>query len=337
MARSTQGSGDRLARLCSVDLGLGQLPLCILKAAFMTYASLNGLSPTNFENLCFDIVRGLAFQNPTWRTPGVDGGRDIEAWRATVDPTFASNQEKWFIECKRYKAAVDWPTIHEKIAHAEALDADYLFLMTTSSASPTSIDRINAWNALNKRPRVRFWSGHDISAHIEIRKELSLKYGLGGTSADTFGFAGVSLEMSKIISTIHSLSQFNRETKTALEYANALARCWTERVSQLQSHGAFFPFAKNIATDDFAEFLSTSDPCRDLGRGELLTILWVSFVTEKRPLCLNISNEKISLSLTVNEAELVMSTPSNKAIAFIAGSELSQNNGELVIREMKYD
>lgn len=309
--------------------------LFILKAVFMPQISLDGLSPTNFENLCFDIIRGMAFQNPTWRTPGVDGGRDIEAWRTTVDPTFFSNQEKWFIECKRYNTAINWPTIHEKIAHAEALDADYLFLMTTSSASPTSIDRLIAWNALNKRPRVRFWGGHDILAHIEIRNELILKYGLGGTRADTFSFSGVSLEMAKIISTIHSLSYFRRDTTTALEYANALARCWAERVAQVQNSGAFFSFPKDLAADDFTELFSISDR-RQLGRGELLSILWVSFVIEKCPLHVSVSDDKLSISLTENELQIVMNTPSNKAIAFIAGSELSQSGDNLIIGETQY-
>lgn len=303
----------------------------------MSDVSLDSLSPTIFENLCFDIIRGMAFQNPTWRTPGADGGRDIEAWRSTVDPTFASSQEKWFIECKRYKAAVDWPTIHEKIAHAEALDADYLFVMTTSSASPTSIDRISAWNALNKRPRVRFWGKHDIVAHICIRSELRLKYGIGDISADALGFAGVSLEMAKAISTIHSLSVFNRETTTAIEYANALARCWTERVSQVRSLGVFFPFSRDIKICDFSEIFDFSDDRRRLGRGELLTILWISFVTEKRPLSLSVSDDHISMLLPANELEVVMNTPSHKAISFIAGSEISQRGDEVIIKEMHYD
>jgi hypothetical protein len=303
----------------------------------MSDVSLDGLSPTVFENLCFDIVRGMAFQNPTWRTPGTDGGRDIEAWRSTVDPTFVSTQEKWFIECKRYKAAVDWPTIHEKIAHAEALDADYLFLMVTSSASPTSIDRINAWNALNKRPRVRFWGKHDILAHLSVRSELRLKYGLGDTNADTLGFAGVSLEMSKIISTIHSLSIFKRDTTTALEYANALARCWAERVSQVRSRGEFLPFTRDITVDHLTEILDLSGHRRNIGRGELLTMLWISFVSETRPLHVSVSYDHMSVRLSARESKVVMSTQSNEAVTFIAGAEITRNGDDLIIRDMHYD
>lgn len=322
------------AMLCRVDHSHPSLQT--LEAALMLDVSLHSLSPTSFENLCFDIVRGMAFQNPTWRTPGADGGRDIEAWRAIIDPTFVSTQEKWFIECKRYATAVDWPTIHDKIAHAEALDADYLFIMTTSSASPTSLDRINSWNSLNRRPRVRFWGEHDVLSHISIRRELCLKYGFGSSSAETLGFAEVSLEMAKIISTIHSGTLYSRDVNSALEYANALARCWTERVSQVQNRGAFFSFPKNIATEDFNLSFSTWGEHRDLGRGELLTILWTAFVTENKSLHVGLSGSQISIRLTKTEIELALNTRSSKVITFIAGSELSKKEDDLIIQEMQY-
>ncbi|MDQ1230990.1 restriction endonuclease [Sphingomonas sp. SORGH_AS_0879] len=303
----------------------------------MSLVSLNDLSPTNFENLCFDIIKGMAFKNPVWRTPGADGGRDIEAMRTFVDPTFVSNQEKWFIECKRYESAVSWPTIHEKIAHAEALDADYLFMMTTSSASPTSIDRINAWNALNKRPKVRFWGGHEIEAHVALKKEILFKYGLGKINAEILGYAGVSLEMAKIISTVHSISQSRRDATIALEYANSLARCWNERIAQVQSRGTFFSFSRDLDTRDFTDFFIFPGNSRKLGRGEILSLTWILFVTERPILQVEPLSKKLVIILDEREIEMIFCTSSKVTVDFISGSHLYHDGRNLFIEEMKYE
>jgi len=36
------------------------------------------LAPSEFENFSFDILNAAGVRNLTWRTPGADGGRDIE-------------------------------------------------------------------------------------------------------------------------------------------------------------------------------------------------------------------------------------------------------------------
>ena len=36
------------------------------------------LSPTELENLCFDLLLKLGLKNLVWRTPGRDGGRDVQ-------------------------------------------------------------------------------------------------------------------------------------------------------------------------------------------------------------------------------------------------------------------
>jgi hypothetical protein len=38
------------------------------------------LTPTEFENLVFDLLISRGMVNVAWRTPGADGGRDIAQW-----------------------------------------------------------------------------------------------------------------------------------------------------------------------------------------------------------------------------------------------------------------
>jgi hypothetical protein len=40
--------------------------------------SLHDLSPRQFENVVYDLVSAAGLRNAVWRTPGADGGRDIE-------------------------------------------------------------------------------------------------------------------------------------------------------------------------------------------------------------------------------------------------------------------
>src|SRR5258706_15282013 len=97
---------------------------------------LGSLHERDFENLVFDLAIAAGLRNATWRTPGSDEGRDIEGELTTVDFSGHTSVQKWYIECKRYSSSVDWPTVWEKIAYADAHAADYLLVVTTSHLSP---------------------------------------------------------------------------------------------------------------------------------------------------------------------------------------------------------
>lgn len=295
------------------------------------------LSPVTFENFCFDIIRDMGFYNPSWRTPGPDGGRDIEAWRNTVDPTFTVYSEHWFIECKKYSSSINWPIVHEKCAHAEALGADYLFLMTTSSASPTCTDRIGAWNKLGKKPKIRVWGGHDITAHISIRPHIKMKYGLDLRIKETIDFTGVSLEMSKIIATMHSLHTFNRNVGPALEYANTLARCWAERAHQLNTFGKFLKFPQDI---DIANLLFTNFRDTDRRRvdlGELLNLSWLRFILEKDELNCTLLKNSISIDIELGDKNTIMTTPSGTVIQLISDAGCQISESCVTVKALSYE
>ncbi len=69
------------------------------------------LTPTQFENFVYDCVRASGMTNLVWRTPGSDAGRDIEGQVTISDFVGVEKIEKWYIECKKFKNSIDWPTV----------------------------------------------------------------------------------------------------------------------------------------------------------------------------------------------------------------------------------
>src|SRR5689334_4421657 len=95
------------------------------------------LSPGQFENLTFDCMKAAGLKNVVWRTPGADGGRDIEGYAFDRDLSGQDVVQKWYVECKLYSSSLDWPTIWNKISYADAQGADFLLVVTNSNPSPT--------------------------------------------------------------------------------------------------------------------------------------------------------------------------------------------------------
>ena len=78
------------------------------------------LSPSRFEELCFDLLRQIGFYALVWRQGGADQGRDIEGAYCVTNPLVGSVVEKWQIECKKLAAGVSVEDLASKIAWADA-------------------------------------------------------------------------------------------------------------------------------------------------------------------------------------------------------------------------
>lgn len=139
---------------------------------------LSKLAPKQFENLIYDLLIRRGLINVCWRTPGVDGGRDIQGEFPIQDFSGSSRVEKWYVECKRYTSAIDWPTVKDKLAYAHNHGADFLLLCTTSFLSPRCKDEVNTRDGRNERPRIRYWEGADLEILISNDSVLKSKYGL---------------------------------------------------------------------------------------------------------------------------------------------------------------
>lgn len=146
--------------------------------------SLSQLAPTDFENLIFDLLVLGGMKNVNWRTPGADGGRDIEGFTAELDLSGRQQIKKWFVECKRYARSVDWPTIYHKIAYADSNQADVLLMCTTSSFSPAAITEVDKWNNSRRAMSVRLWPRHELEIQLKHYPDSSFEVRNGGSAID---------------------------------------------------------------------------------------------------------------------------------------------------------
>lgn len=171
----------------------------------MDMPSLTSLNENEFENFTFDLLCELGLKNCIWRTPGSDQGRDIEGEYFFTDVSGYCQNQKWYIECKRYTSSVDWPTVWNKISYAEVHNADVLLFSITSSLSPQAIDQVNKWNESKRRPIIRIWNSSDIYNKLRLFPHIAMKYGfLQATDAN------ISLSLFPLVQillkTIYSLS-----------------------------------------------------------------------------------------------------------------------------------
>jgi hypothetical protein len=216
-------------------------------------------------------------QNLQWRTPGSDGGRDLEGQFWTRDFAGVARAEHWYIECKRYKGAVDWPTLREKLAYAENHLADFLLLVTTSSLSPQCIDEVNRRNLLNRRPAKRSWSGHDIVMKLTLEPKIAVKYSLiSDPRAIPGSFLALSLQLAKMTQAAYAAHQFDSQSHRPLEAAAAISELMTWRMNDLEAFGRFVPQDFQVAQDKYQWLvIEDTSPSYPIDRSGLRAIIAV--------------------------------------------------------------
>jgi hypothetical protein len=204
---------------------------------------LSKLSAVVFENLVYDTVTALGLENAVWRTPGRDGGRDIEGVFFVTDLSGFRHPQRWYVECKKYASSVDWPTIHEKLSYAVAQRADFLLLVTTASVSPQGTDEINRWNSHHDKPQVRAWNGYQLVHILEQISDIQLKYGLAANvpakaAASLFPLANLTLKFAEAA---YGETVFNKTTTPSIEAAAAVADLSTRRFAQVENDETWGP------------------------------------------------------------------------------------------------
>ncbi|MBL4280784.1 restriction endonuclease [Vibrio fluvialis] len=161
------------------------------------HRKIGDLSPTELENLSFDLIQKLGMKNLVWRTPGRDGGRDLQGEFFVEDMSGFTSRQCWYIDCKRYTNSVSWPTVWEKVSFAESNSADILLVITTSSLSPQAVDEVNRWNEKNNRLSIRFWNSVDLETRLKLYPEILVKYGLSANPDERKGL--VVLPLTRIL------------------------------------------------------------------------------------------------------------------------------------------
>ncbi len=186
----------------------------------MAVKKLGELDHTDFENLVFDLMTAQGMLNVTWRTPGADGGRDIEGTVVHSDFSLTQTAQKWYVECKRYKTSVNWPIIYEKIAFAHSNAADVLLMCTSSKFTPVAINEVTKWNNAKIGPTIRLWPGHLIEILLNKHQDIAWKYGLDNAPLPITGSTfDLTLSLSKCVISHCSELEFAGETISPMLWA----------------------------------------------------------------------------------------------------------------------
>jgi hypothetical protein len=188
----------------------------------------------------------------TWRTPGADGGRDIEATAAMIDISGQTIQQKWYIECKRFRASLNWPTVYEKISYALNHRADFLLIVTTSNFSPNCQTEVNRFNSLNPFPKIRIWPAHQILRLLDTYPIIAAKYGLSRDSnAAKQSFEPLLFEITKLAQSAMAATIFEQPNQLYVEVLCTLSELVSLRLFDLGKFGKFVVHPFNKDQDSF--------------------------------------------------------------------------------------
>lgn len=203
----------------------------------MSIKKINKLSPTQFENLTYDLVRAAGFRNLTWRTPGSDSGRDIEAEFHIKDASGTDSTQKWYVECKKYAKSVSWPVVFEKVSFAKNHRADYLLMVSNNNPSPACENEINIWNSSNNL-QIRFWRGYDLERLISQHNSIAVKYGIYLKREQLLlSIFPLSLLSVKLANAAAAAAEFSRPLGSSLIAASAVGELLLSKLSQIEELG----------------------------------------------------------------------------------------------------
>lgn len=198
------------------------------------------LSPTEFENFVFDILSSSNVRNLTRRTPGSDGGRDIEGEIFVQDFSGFNLRQRWYFECKRYSSSLDWPLVYAKVAHADTNGADFLLVVTNSMPSPACESQIANWNNSRRSPQIRFWRGYELDFIAGQYPAVASKYGLRLPPEPLVGeFLDAALEIAKISQAAYAAAVLGTDALPAIEASSALSELFSLRATQIGKFGRF--------------------------------------------------------------------------------------------------
>jgi hypothetical protein len=147
--------------------------------------SFDTLTPTGFEEFCYDLLRSLEFTNLNWRkgtaleSSPADQGRDIEGILLKRDVDNQLIEEKWAVECKHYKQGVSPDKIQSAIAWAVAERPDVLLIIASGFLSNPTKNYLRDYEAKNRPPfRIKVWEAKQLDDMTVAAMSLRKKYGL---------------------------------------------------------------------------------------------------------------------------------------------------------------
>ncbi len=156
--------------------------------------SLDHLSPTEFEEFCYDLLKALGFVNLNWRkgtglsSSPSDQGRDIECQFLQKDVDGDTFLETWFVECKHYIQGVSPDKIAGALSWAQAERPDRLLIIASNFLSNPTKEHIKT-HKREHRPtfKIKIWERPNLEEMASGKPALLKKYNISG------GFPYVSI------------------------------------------------------------------------------------------------------------------------------------------------
>jgi len=239
-------------------------------------AAISALTPAEFENLTYDLVRSSGLKNVVWRTPGADGGRDMEGAAYFRDFTGNETMQRWYVECKRYSSSVDWPTVWSKIAYADSHGADVLLLCTNSNPSPNCETEIARWNSERRRPLVRVWRGYEFNSLLTEHVDIAVAYGLLNATPPNVEVSEMQRVINNILHAAYVTHAFGQDPGRALEAGSCLNDLVSKRLAELKIYSKFLDVSCKIEDVGFDWVNFTNLPIEgwdDIGLRAILSLL----------------------------------------------------------------
>jgi hypothetical protein len=277
------------------------------------------LSPTEFENFAYDVLSLSNVRNLTWRTPGADGGRDIEGEVFIRDLSGFSTRQRWYFECKRYSSSLDWPLVYGKVAHADTNQADFLLIITNSTPSPNCETQISKWNTDRRSPMIRVWRGYELESIVDQFPSVAAKYGLRHPPPATAGeFLNIALEISKITQTAYSAFVLGIDALPPIEAASALSELFSARAQNIAHYGKFISLpVDDNAANDLYPWVDTTVPMTMSATSLRACLAVYKFVTAAHRLQIT-SNQEAYIVTPLGGRQRELSEAARNLIALVA-------------------
>jgi hypothetical protein len=179
-------SGDGLESVECPDDPAEALPDDITHGVELGALHFGGLSPTGFEEFCFDLMQVCGFQNVDWRkgTPlpssPADRGRDIVAYQDRLDVDGHRFVEQWFVDCKHYERGVPPEALQGAIAWAMAERPSTVLFIASGYLTNAAKDWIADFEQKTNPPfRVRVWELPQLRRLVADHLDIAFKHDVG--------------------------------------------------------------------------------------------------------------------------------------------------------------
>lgn len=163
----------------------------------ITTTQWKNLTPSNFEELCADLLRRLGFQNVRIVAGAGDKGRDLLCEREFNYGSGLSDRFSLIVQCKHYGSTLGKAVILEDLAAAKEHKCDIWWLMTSTKLSPALGDWLQSVGRRDFPFRVDFRDRPILEALVVQFPEIITKYFPEVASGNSTVIASVMRKMAE--------------------------------------------------------------------------------------------------------------------------------------------